>query len=160
VQPSGHLWASGARGLAVLFDANLLVHAHAADSPLHGVARRLRDQAARGELEACISPQVLCEFFAVCTNERFVRPALTSKQAAAEMATYWQASGFRKILPKDTTVRRLTELVAQHTIGKQQVFDAFLVATMLDNGVRTIYTQNTKDFVRYSELQAINPFTT
>lgn len=142
----------------ILFDANVLVHAHAVDSPLHAVARRLRDQAAQGELEACVSPQVLCEFFAVCTNARFRRPPLTPRQAAAEVATYWQASGFRRILPKETTVQRLTELLARHTVSRQQVFDAFLAATMLDNGVRTIYTQNTKDFQPYSELRAVNPF--
>ena len=142
----------------ILFDANVLVHAHAADSPLYAVARQLRDQAARGDLEACVSPQVLCEFFAICTNARFLQPALTPTQAAAEVATYWQASAFRRILPKETTVRRLTTLLARHTVSKQQVFDAFLAATMLDNGVRTIYTQNTKDFQPYPELRTVNPF--
>jgi hypothetical protein len=29
---------------------------------------------------------------------------------------------------------------------------------MLDNDVRTIYTQNAKDFSMFREIQAINPF--
>lgn len=142
----------------ILFDANLLVHAHATSSPFYEVARRLRNQAAAGELEACISPQVLCEFFSVTTNARLFHPALTPKQASEEISIYWSRSGFRRILPTEQTIRRLAELSERHAIAQQDIFDAFLVATMLENSVRTIYTQNVKDFVIYQELQVINPF--
>lgn len=71
----------------ILFDANMLVHAHAVTSPCHAVAQRLRDQAAQGDLEACLSPQVLCEFFSVITDDRVVKPALTSAQANTEIKT-------------------------------------------------------------------------
>ena len=142
----------------ILFDANLLVHAHAMRSPFYEVARRLRNQAAAGELEACVSPQVLCEFFSVTTNARLFQPALTPKQASEEVSIYWTRSRFRRILPTEQTVRRLAELTERYAITQQDVFDAFLVATMLENSVRTIYTQNVKDFAIYPELQVINPF--
>lgn len=141
----------------VLFDANLLIYAHATHSPFHEAARQLRDQAASGEIQACLTPQVLCEFFSVCTNERLFRPALTSQQASKQMALYWSGSAFRRILPHERTIERLQELLARHPVTRQQVFDTFLVATMLDNDVRTIYTQNVKDFEIYHELQVINP---
>ena len=141
----------------ILFDANLLVHAHAAQSPFHAVARRLCEQAADGTLDACLSPQVLCEFFAVATNERLFRPAMTPKQAGQQITTYWR-SGFRKILPKEHTIQRLAALLEHRRITQQRVYDTFLVATMLDNDVRAIYTQNVKDFEIYHEIQVVNPF--
>ena len=38
------------------------------------------------------------------------------------------------------------------------VFDVLLVATMLENGVDTLYTENTKDFSAFREIRAVNPF--
>ena len=37
-------------------------------------------------------------------------------------------------------------------------FDALLVQTMLENGIRTIYTENTMDFKKISGIKVINPF--
>ncbi len=143
----------------ILFDSNLLVYAHARSSPWHEAAKQLRDQAAEGDLEACLSPQILCEFFAVTTNEKLFKPALTPEQASKEIRIYWEKSNFKKILPKESTIPRLLELAAQRNIQGQHIFDVFLVATMLDNGVHIVYTQNTKDFAVFKEIQAINPFT-
>ena len=142
----------------ILFDANLLVHAHAARSPFYEEANKLRQQVVHGELEACVSPQVLCEFFAVCTDERRFQPALSSHQAAKEIERYWSESGFKRIFPTTGTMPRLLALVVRHPIVQQRIFDAFLVATMLENGVKTIYTQNLKDFEIYPELRVVNPF--
>ena len=141
----------------ILFDANLLVHAHARRSPFHEAAKRLIDRAADGELEACLVPQVLCEFFAVATNERLFKPALSPKEATREITVYWTKSHFQRVVPHETTLERLLGLLERHPVTEQRIFDAFLVATMLDNEVRTIYTQNVKDFQDYPEIQVINP---
>lgn len=141
----------------ILFDANILVHAHASRSPFHAAARQLINQAADGELDACLAPQVLCEFFAVITNERLFTPALSPKEASRQAVLYWTQSRFQKVVPKETTLEKLFGLLERHPVREQRIFDAFLVATMLDNGVRIIYTQNIKDFVIYPELQVINP---
>ena len=141
----------------ILFDANLLVHAHAGKSPFHETAKRLINKAADGAIDACLAPQVLCEFFAVVTNSRLFVPALSPKEAAGQMAIYWRKSHFQRVVPKETTVERLLGLLEHHPVTEQRIFDAFLVATMLDSGVQIIYTQNVKDFEIYPELQVINP---
>ena len=38
------------------------------------------------------------------------------------------------------------------------VFDAYLAATALCNGVETIATDNVRDFSKFSEIKVINPF--
>ena len=141
----------------ILLDANILVYAHAEDSPFHDAARQLRDRAAQGAFSACLSPQVLCEFFSVITDDRQVKPVLHSTQAKREIHYYWNTAGFHRIVPKDTTIERLVTLLGRHPLKRRDIFDAFLVATMLDNDVRTIYTHNVKDFEVYPELQVINP---
>jgi len=143
----------------ILFDANILVHAHTARSPFHLAAQQLRDQVAQGAIEACVSPQVLCEFYSVVTNDRLITPALTPVQAKKELHTYWHASGFRKIIPRESTIPHLVKLLDRNGVKRNGIFDVFLVATMLDHGVHTIYTQNVKDFDGYPELHVINPLT-
>ncbi len=100
---------------------------------------------------------MLCEFFSVITDDRLVRPVLSQTQAKRELSTYWDGGGFRRIVPKDTTISRLVSMLDRHDVKRRDIFDAFLVATMLDNGVRTIYTQNVKDFEGYPGIQVINP---
>ena len=143
----------------VLLDTNVLVHAHAARSPFHAMARRVRDHAVEGTLNACVSPQVLCEFYAVCTNEKLMQPPLTPAQARHEVLAYWASPHLRKIVPSDSAVRQLLDLMAKHRVKGPDIFDTFLVATMLEHGVDTIYTQNTKDFTLYGKtVQVVNPF--
>jgi len=143
----------------ILFDANILVHAHMANSPFHLAAQQLRDQVTHGAIDACVSPQVLCEFYSVVTDDRLIKPALTPLQAKQELHTYWHVSGFRRIVPRESTITHLVTLLDRHGVKRRDIFDVFLVATMLDNDVRTIYTQNVKDFDRYPELHVINPLT-
>ena len=141
----------------ILLDANILVFAHAKDSPFYATARHIRDQAVQGIIQACVSPQVLCEFFSVITDDRISKAPLAPVEAKKELQAYWQASQFQKIVPRETTVTRLINLLDRHPVKRGNIFDTFLVATMLDNDVRIIYTQNVKDFENYAELQVINP---
>lgn len=38
-------------------------------------------------------------------------------------------------------------------------WDAMLIATAERNGIKTIYTENTKDFEKYKKIKTINPLT-
>ncbi len=142
----------------ILLDSNILVYAHTAQSPFFEAARRVREQAIQGEIDVCLTPQVLCEFLAACTNAKIIRPALTPAQATRELLIYWTHPQLRKIFPRDHTVERFAKYVEQYHLDGQRIYDAFLVATMLDNDVHTLYTLNTKDFERYPEVRVVNPF--
>ena len=41
---------------------------------------------------------------------------------------------------------------------KKQFWDTLIVATMLEAGVSTIYTENEKDFSSFEMIKTINPF--
>jgi uncharacterized protein len=141
----------------ILLDTNVLVHAAGAQSVRHAKAKEVRDQAVAGEFEACIATQILTEFYAVITDPRRFQPALTPSQAQRELRIYL-SSPLKLILPKETTVTRMLNLLGSRSVKAGRIFDIFLAATMLDNGVQRIYTENVSDFQGIAGIDAINPF--
>ena len=141
----------------ILLDTNVLVHAAGAQSVRHAKAKEVRDQAVAGEFEACMAAQVLAEFYAVVTDPRRFQPALTPRQAQRELRAY-VSSSLKLILPKENTMTRMLNLLDSRSVRSGKIFDLFLVATMLDNGVRRIYTENIDDFKEIAGIEAINPF--
>jgi len=49
-------------------------------------------------------------------------------------------------------------MLGSRSIRGGKIFDLFLAATMFDNGVRTIYTENEGDFKGLPGIEVINPF--
>lgn len=62
------------------------------------------------------------------------------------------------ITPSWETFDYLRHLLSEHHLTGRSVYDCFLVATMLSNGVHFLYTDNERDFKRYKEIKVINPF--
>jgi predicted nucleic acid-binding protein len=141
----------------ILLDVNILVHAAGAQSLRHAKAKELRDQAVTGEFEGCMAAQVLTEFYAVVTDPRRFRPPLTPSQAQREILAYL-SSPLKLILPKETTVTRMLNLLGSKSVRSGKILDVFLAATVLDNGVRSIYTENIDGFEAIDGIEAINPF--
>ena len=84
----------------VLVDTNVLIESLFDGAPHHAAAAALLERAQTGDVELCVLPQVLAEFYAVVV---------------------------------------------------------VLAASMLGNGVRRIYTFNRSDFVRFSEVEVLEP---
>jgi predicted nucleic acid-binding protein len=141
----------------ILLDTNILVYATGTQSLQHARAKELRDQATAGQFEACIAAQILTEFYAVVTDGRRFQPALTPAQARRELRAYLSSS-LKLILPKETTVSRMLNLLGSRWVKSGGIFDLFLAATMLDNAVHAIYTENVIDFQKIAGIDAINPF--
>ena len=141
----------------ILLDTNILVHAAGSKSPLYERAKELRDRAVVGEVDACIAAQVLSEFYAIVTDPRRLRPPLAPTQAQRDLRNYLSSS-LRLILPKETSTARMLDLLAHRSVRGGRIFDLFLAATMLDNGVHTIYTENVRDFKGLKGIEVINPF--
>ena len=43
-------------------------------------------------------------------------------------------------------------------VGNINYWDAFIAATMIENKIFNIYTENTKDFLKIDGIKARNPF--
>jgi len=134
-------------------DTYILVYAADRSFPLHRQAVQLRDRAARERESVFLCFPVLLEFFAVVTDSARVRSPLGPEQAWEEVNAY--ADTFRVVYPNERTFEELSQLALRHRIARQNIFDALIVALMLQHGVKGIYTANRKDFARYSEIEVL-----
>lgn len=142
-----------------LLDTNVLVYAADEKSPFHQAASILRERGLKGEISLCVTPQVLTEFFAIVTDRRRVAQARVQDDAVQEVEKYVRAKNVSKIYSHPQTFDKSLELLKHYAVKGQAVFDLQLVATMLSNGVRRIYTYNAADFSQFREIEVISPET-
>lgn len=141
-----------------LLDTNILVYADNIDSPYHEKAEKIREEAKLGRIKVCVSFQNLLEFYSVMTNPKRIENCLSPEEANQEVEKYLSTKIIRKIGPKPTTLGIAIKLNQKLKVVGQKMFDLFLAATMLDNGVKKILTANEGDFKGFDEIEAINPF--
>ena len=142
----------------VLFDSNILVYAHNLDSPFYNKATDLHRKVISGELNAAVAVQNLLEFYSVITDPKRIAKAKNPGIARKYCLAYLKA-GFKIIYPQAGDFEKMLGLGSKKQIKSQKIFDVYLVATMLSNGIRTIYTANERDFEMFGEIRAVNPVT-
>lgn len=142
----------------VLLDTNILVYARDVYNPWFEKAKGIVDRAAKAELEACISLQNLLEFYAVVTSPKRVQNPLTPQEAKEDIEEYVSCPNIKKLKIEETTIRLGIELAEKHSLTRQNIYDAQLVATMLENRVTKILTANVNDFSPFGEIEVEDPF--
>lgn len=143
----------------ILLDTNILVYATNEDSPFFAQAKALLLQALAGELKACVTPQILAEYYSVITSPKRVTKPLSPKQASEQVEAFLQARAIRKLPIQASASQQMVKLAERYRIRGQAIYDVQVVATMLDHGMKTIFTANEQDFQRFKEIQVVNPLT-
>ena len=142
----------------VLVDTNVLVYAADTNSPFHDASKQLRDRGFRGEIRLVVTPQILMEFFAVVTSPRRVTLSRSSEEACEEVEKYVRADHIQKIYPDSAALERTLGLLKRYSqVTRQDIFDLFLAATMLANGITQIYTYNQEHFTRFEGIEVLTP---
>jgi len=141
----------------ILFDTNILVYVHNRVSPYHKTAYLLETQVLEGKLQAAISTQNILEFYSTVTSPQKINLPLSPQEAGRVIHDYL-ASPFQIIHPHAGDFDRALYFSIERKIKGRKIFDLYLIATMLSNGIETIYTANDKDFRIFKEINAINPF--
>lgn len=135
---------------AGLVDTNILVGASREKASGYGRIKNFVQDLAR---ESCmvVTPQVLLEYYNVMRMAGF-----GSGRVIKAIEKFGEIS--KVIYPMDNTYRRALQLARRHKIkGRAKIFDIYLAATAIDNRVKVIYTQNTKDFRMFRGIRAVNP---
>jgi predicted nucleic acid-binding protein len=136
-------------------DANVLVYAFDAEAPQHLASRNLLDAARIGATTLFVTSQVLCEFYAIVTNSRRV---LKPRSSADAIAAVTDLLSFLHVLPIPArSVEGWIDLLRRRPVTGGAVFDLQIVAAMLANSVKHIYTFNTDDFKPFSEIEHLMP---
>ncbi len=137
-------------GNAVFLDTNILVYAvDFSDKEKHGTASAIVARALSGEQEVCVSNQVLSELYATLVRLK------VPDEKASDFVESLSDTAVKKADYSFTTVFsaiRLSRDCGAH------FWDALIAATMIENGVFEILTENEKDFAKIPGIRARNPF--
>ena len=140
---------NGSRNFIV--DSNILIYAFDnSQKSKHGNAMQLIQ---RNFLNPhfFLSIQNLVEFYSAVTL-RIALP-IELKLAAEYVLDFSKAATILMYSP--STISRASTLQQHYSI---HFWDALIVATMLENDIYSIYTENIKDFKKVPGIQVINPF--
>lgn len=138
--------------MKMLIDSNILVYAINADSDKHETAKQLIEDNL-GNLE--IAHQNILEAVRVLTHKNFSSPLNTAEATEAILILL---DPFKIITPTQTTIHLSLEYIQKLNISGNRIFDAYLAATALSNGIKVIATDNVKDFKIFKGLKVMNPF--
>jgi len=134
-----------------LVDSNILIYfSQQEEVEKHLIcAKRIKELTENGEL--CLSVQNLAEFSRVITEKS------ENKRSAEEANEYIEKfSKFAQVFTYSSSTIILANKIAKE--NKIHFFDALLIATMKENSVGLILTENTGDFKKIEGITAVNPF--
>ncbi len=134
-----------------LIDTNVLVYAYETEyASKREKTIELLYKCFRKKIKLAVSNQNLAEFVSVVTR----KGKLSLEQAKVNVDDILNSDGFVKINYSSSTVLSAIAVAEEH---KMSFWDALLAATMKENGIFNIYTENTKDF-KMKWIDAVNPF--
>lgn len=138
-------------------DANLLLYASDGTSPLHERALQLVEQVARGPEIAYLFWPTVMAYLRIATHPAvFARP-LPADEALANIEQLLGRPHVQTPGEGERFWRRYREVADDALPAGNLVSDAHLVALMLDNDVRTIWTRD-RDFRRFRGIEVSDPF--
>jgi predicted nucleic acid-binding protein len=135
----------------MLVDTNILIYAINADSPKNKLAQRFLQENIH-ELE--VSHQNIFEALRVLTHSKFSKPMKPENAQNSVMAIVKEC---RIVIPNYKTHYLALEWIKEHELIGNKIFDAYLAATAVSNGIYAIATDNGKDFKKFG-VTVVNPF--
>jgi predicted nucleic acid-binding protein len=141
----------------ILVDTNVLIYATLSGDARHEKAKEVLALRGKEGIELTVSVQNLAEMYPNLTGPKNSSP--DSPELARRKIDSIARLDYLTVLPLSLSItRRALQLCEAHSIRRQQYFDMQLAATMLEEGIGTLLTENVKDFEKIEGLHAINPF--
>lgn len=135
----------------ILVDSNILIYSFDINSSKNAISRIFLSS----EKNLCISQQNFLETYRVITHDKYSKPM---KSIEALEALELIVDEFKVIFPTNATYKLFKELCRKYIVGSNVIFDVYLIATMLSNGINIIATDNAKDFAKFEEIKILNLF--
>jgi predicted nucleic acid-binding protein len=133
-----------------IVDSNILIYAYSEGSDKKAKAMELLNQGFIGQLQSHISLQNIGEFCSVSTKKYGISPEKVNKIAQA----FLRSENFIKLSNKSSTFQAAFLILEKH---KLHFWDAMLAATMVENNVKTIYTEDNR-FNNIEGIKAVKIF--
>jgi len=137
----------------IFVDTNILVFANVLNSPFHEKAKAKLIELIDNEYELYISNQIIREYLSVLS-----RPDANGKRIVDELLIN-DIKRFRTeyyvLFENNQTLNYLQMLLTYCPTGGKQIHDANLVATMIENELKVLFTHNIADFKRFSKYISV-----
>jgi predicted nucleic acid-binding protein len=129
----------------IFVDSNILIYVMMKDSPFNIQARAALDNLLLEGAELWINEQVIRETVCVLTKPNTTIPMKSCAETMDQVEAMAEQFNF---CSESAGVREtFMSLVSRHSLRGARVYDAAIVASMLDAGVTEILTNNPKDFL-------------
>ncbi|GAB4412189.1 MAG: hypothetical protein OHK0032_08240 [Thermodesulfovibrionales bacterium] len=140
-------------------DSNVLIYSVVdSDIQKRAIASEIIKKGLAGSLALYLSPQVLLEFYSIATNTKKMRIPMAGADAK-RLIEIIASSRIKLVYPGGKTLGKLLELIGKGKPVGSRIFDIYIAATMVEHGIKRIYTENITDFHGLKEIEPINPFT-
>lgn len=138
-----------------LIDSNVLVSAFNEIEEQHRHSKALLELAATGRFDGCIAHQNILEVIATVTSIKRVEKPVSIELALKVINQY--TSFLKVITPKDETLWDFLSLLRDFSAIRERIFDLYLAATALSNGISQICTWNIKHLDKIPQLRVRTP---
>jgi toxin-antitoxin system PIN domain toxin len=138
-------------------DANVLLYASDESSPLHGAARAVVERLARGPDIAYLFWPTVMAYLRIATHPAIFDRPLSGTEAIRNVEQLLNRPHVQVPGEQDGFWDRYREVARDARPSGNLVPDAHLVALMVENGVRTIWTHD-RDFRRFAGIEVHDPF--
>lgn len=142
--------------MRILTDTNILLRLTQQTNPDHQRADGALDALRSRDDEPCIVPQIIYEYWTVCT-----RPIEQNGLGMTVTDTASKMWGLQQLFPLYRDERAIfdhwEQLVTRHEVKGKNAHDARLVAAMLHDGLTHLLTFNDSDFKRFTEITVLTP---
>ena len=143
--------------MSYLFDTNIFLRLTNKADPAHTRAvDALRTLRRRREM-LCFTPQVVAEFWSVCTRPPSARGDFGLVPSEAERRARVIERYFRLLPDSVATYQEWRQLLVRHAVAGVKVHDARLIASMKAYGITHLLTFNAEDFTRYADITVVTP---
>jgi len=143
--------------MSYTIDANVLLHASGESSPVHARARAFVQRLADGPDIAYLFWPTVMAYVRIATHPAvFARP-LTATEALGNMEQLLVRPHVRTTGEQGTFWDRFRDVALDAVPTGNAMPHAHLVALMLENDVRTIWTRD-RDFRRFPRIEVFDPF--
>lgn len=138
----------------IFIDTNILIYAYEeAVETKNKTCFNLIQECLLGKRKLALSNQTISEFIYVASKK--ISKPLETERIRKIVRWINNYHGYIKLNYTANTTEKALELVDTY---KTHYWDALIAATMLENNITTIYTENIKDFGKIKEIRVINPF--
>ena len=136
---------------AFFLDTNILIYAWEKDESLRKeISKKILEKCYKNEITLAVSNQNLAEFSCVALKKIKIDPEIVRKVIHIISGF----NGFLKLNYKRKTILSAINISEKYHMS---FWDSLIAATMIENQIFKIYTENSKDF-KVPSINVINPF--